>query len=39
MQFLKEIFEENKDDIKEYAGWAIFLLCLAGIVWLGDKLF
>lgn len=39
MQFLKEIFEENKDDIKEYASWAIGILCIAGIIWLLNSVF
>lgn len=39
MQFLKEIFEENKDEIKDWAGLAITFLCLAGVCWILDHVF
>jgi len=39
MNFLKELFEENKVEIKEYGGLAITLLCLGGIIWLANNLF
>lgn len=34
MEFLKEIFEENRDEIKSWAGIAITILCLGGFFWL-----
>jgi hypothetical protein len=37
--FLKEIFEDNKHEIKDWASWAIWILCVAGIIWLCNHVF